>query len=96
MLKKHRNGKNGYRVISDGTYGHVMALYGNRCVSCLESASHLHHLLPKSVHPNYSDDVDNLCPLCVSCHTNVHTTKTLRKWSVILHEKKRRLRRLYE
>ena len=90
------NGTNGYRVISEETHKHVMGLYGSRCIICLRPANHLHHLLPKSAHPSYSDDVDNLCPVCGTCHTKIHTTKTLRKWSVILHDKKRRLRRLYE
>jgi hypothetical protein len=83
-------------AINERTYKRVMECYGYRCANCYSRAVHLHHLLPKSSHNSYRDDVRNLCPLCSVCHTRVHSTKTLKIWSKFLHERMDVLRKTYE
>ncbi len=53
-------------------YDQLELLYRNTCVLCLEPANHPHHVLPKSA--GGEDTLDNIVPLCYSCHRFVHDT----------------------
>lgn len=44
-----------------------------RCRACDEDAKHLHHLIPKSLCPEFAMDVEgNGLPLCMLCHMRYH------------------------
>lgn len=68
----------------------VKELAGNKCVIC-ESTERLesHHILPRSIYPEYSYDLNNGICLCHRCHYMYHNGKwnsTGNKWCGIQNE----------
>jgi 5-methylcytosine-specific restriction endonuclease McrA len=50
----------------------VIQCDGGGCVVCSAPPAHLHHVLPQEHFERFAQTVDNLIPLCFSCHWSLH------------------------
>ena len=42
------------------------------CAKCCNAADEVHHIQPRSTHPELTYDIQNLLPLCRQCHLKEH------------------------
>ncbi len=46
------------------------------CLLCFGAATEIHHINPKSSHPEGRVDLENLIWVCRNCHMKIHSTNT--------------------
>lgn len=73
----------------------IAALYGNKCVLCLQPWGAIHHLRPVSTHPELACDPDNCVPLCDECHWVIHNMESPAVVYKVLRKRAAQLRRVY-
>jgi hypothetical protein len=70
--------------IPDETANELLVKCGRHCCICRRFEPlhlHIHHIIEKS--EGGSDDPDNLIPVCLTCHSDVHThTKLTRRFTI--------------
>jgi 5-methylcytosine-specific restriction endonuclease McrA len=54
----------------------VWDLFDGMCIRCPDPANSVHEIIPRSKRPNDWWEVDNMCTLCMTCHTWAHNRGT--------------------
>jgi 5-methylcytosine-specific restriction endonuclease McrA len=73
--------------ILDANSNTVLKLFKNRCIlNPAHVAEVIHHIIPRSVFKGDPHRIENLAPLCNSCHTKVHIEGT-KKYREVLQSK---------
>jgi len=63
----------------------VLELFNGRCgLNRAHSATVIHHIIPRSVYVGNPHEVENLIPLCISCHSKIHREGTKKYRDVLL------------
>jgi len=74
----------------------VIEMYGGRCIICLSAANHIHHIDYRSTDSEKITDLDNMVPLCNSCHAKVHRQGSSEEWKIYLRGRAKFIKNIFE